>query len=72
MLERIAHPEIVMTCKFLGDPSTITTGKLYREVKGRESISKFIDVMMMASPDAVLKLHEKKSACAKTIHLTLL
>lgn len=59
-LERIAHPEVVMTCRFLGDPSTITTGKLYREVKGRDQIAKFVDCMLMASPDAVMKLHEKK------------
>lgn len=59
-LERIAHPNVMMTCRFLGDPSTITTGKLYREVKGREQIAKFIDSMLMASPDAILKLHEKK------------
>ncbi len=59
-LERIAHPDVMMSCRFLGDPSTITTGKLYREVKGRELIAKFVDAMLMASPDAVLKLHEKK------------
>lgn len=59
-LERIAHPEVLLTCRFLGDPSTITAGKLYREIKGREPISKFVESMLMASPDAVLRLHEKK------------
>lgn len=60
LLQRITHPEVVMTSRFLGDPSMLTAGKLYREVKGREQICKFMDTILLASPDAVLRLHEKK------------
>jgi hypothetical protein len=60
VLERIAHPDLVLTCRFLGEPASLSAGKLFREVKGRALISKFIDTMMLASPDSILRLHEKK------------
>ena len=60
VLNRIATSDVLLTCKFIGDPASLNAGKLYREVRGRELIANFVDTMLLAGPDTVLKLHEKK------------